>query len=78
MSVRTAIHTYFNKLTGAAVFAVPYFLTTSFGVGLCIAICVIAAVAVTEELLIHAVSREYDPDIHSVLELKNKLSKKEA
>lgn len=73
-----SIHTYLNKLTGATVFAVPYFLTTRAGVGLCIIICVIAVFAVTEEILIHAVSREYDPDIHSVIELKKKQNKKEA
>ena len=68
-----SIHTYFNKLTGASIFAVPYFLETGFGVGLCITVCIIAVAAVTEELTIHAFSREYDPDIHSIIELKNKI-----
>lgn len=56
----SARHTYLNKLTGVTLFFVPYFLTHSVGVTVCFVVCVIAILAVAEELLIHLSSKEYD------------------
>lgn len=56
----SARHTYLNKLTGVTLFFVPYFLTKSVGVTVCFVVCVIAILAVVEELLIHLLSKEYD------------------
>ena len=54
-----SLHTYMNKLTGAAMFAVPYFLPSPIGVGYCIAVGVVASIASVEELLMHATSKVY-------------------
>jgi len=56
----SAQHTYLNKLTGIAVFSVPYFLMHNGGVAVCFGVCVIAVFASLEELLIHLLSQEYD------------------
>lgn len=60
-------HTYMNKLTGAAVFTIPYFLTHAGDVIACFAVCVIAGVASLEELLIHVFSKEYRPEQKSIV-----------
>ncbi len=60
-------HTYMNKLTGAAVFSVPYFLTYTGDVIACFAVCVIAGLASLEELLIHLFSKEYKPERKTIL-----------
>lgn len=54
-----SLHTYMNKLTGAMMFAVPYFLPSAYGVGYCIAVGMVAAVSSIEEFLMHATSKEY-------------------
>lgn len=48
-----SLHTYMNKLTGAAVFCVPYVISLPFAVPFCWAACGIAVIASGEELLIH-------------------------
>lgn len=48
-----ALHTWLNKLTGVAVFLLPYILTISSGVLYCSLSCVIAYAAVLEEMSIH-------------------------
>lgn len=60
-------HTYMNKLTGAAVFSIPYFLTHAGDVIACFVVCVIAGLASLEELLIHALSKEYRPGQKTIL-----------
>lgn len=55
-------HTYLNKLTGAAVFAVPYLMLLSNPTPFCIAVCVIAGAASAEELMIHLTADCYRPD----------------
>lgn len=45
------LHTYLNKLTGFAVFMIPYIM--EFAVWICFGVCIIAAAAAVEELLIH-------------------------
>lgn len=60
-------HTYMNKLTGAAVFSVPYFLSHTGDVVACFVVCAIAGLASVEELLIHALSKEYRPGRKTLL-----------
>lgn len=62
-----SLHTYLNKLTGAAVFTVPYFLMHAGDVIVCFVVCVIAGIASLEELLIHAMSKEYQPGRKTIL-----------
>lgn len=52
-----SLHTKLNKLTGAAVFLIPFLLVTEARVAYCWMVCVIAAVSSAEELLIHLCSR---------------------
>lgn len=62
-------HTYLNKLTGAAVFLVPYVLaafTPSMIVGYCWGVAAVAMLASLEELVIHLVSREYDAKVKTI------------
>ena len=65
-----ALHTYMNKLTGAAVFVLPYFLRLPFAPAYCWAVCGIAALASTEELLIHLRGGEYNTNKKTIFELK--------
>lgn len=48
-----ALHTYWNKFTGACVFAVPYILGLPVAGPLCIAITVVAGISSLEELVLH-------------------------
>lgn len=49
-----SLHTYANKITGLAVFSIPYYIVfDSVALGCSIGVCVIAAWAAIEELLIH-------------------------
>lgn len=62
-----SIHSYGNKLTGAAVFAIPY-LSGLFPIEyVCAAVCVVALAATCEELTIHLISKKYDPEMKSLL-----------
>ena len=65
-----ALHTYMNKLTGAAVFVLPYFLRLPFAPAYCWAVCGIAALASTEELLIHLRGGEYNANKKTIFELR--------
>lgn len=65
-----SVHTYLNKLTGAAVFAIPYVILLPFGSGACWVFCAIAGIASGEELLIHLCSRTYHTGVKSILELR--------
>lgn len=53
-------HTYGNKLTGAGVFGIPYFIATEFGVVYCIIACTVAGLATVEEFIIHLCMKTYD------------------
>lgn len=55
-----SLHTYMNKLTGAAVFCVPYVISLPFAVPACWGICTVAAIASGEELLIHIRNKTYE------------------
>lgn len=54
-----ALHTWLNKLTGIAVFLLPYVLTFTSGVAYSWAVCILAFVAAAQELAIHLFRRVY-------------------
>jgi len=65
-----SLHTYLNKLSGVAVFAVPYILLLPCARPLCAATCVVAGIASVEELLIHLRQKDYRPDVKTILRCK--------
>ena len=65
-----SLHTYLNKLTGAAVFLIPYTLTKPYSVFYCMTVCAVAAVASAEELAIHLKRKEYQANIKSIFQLE--------
>jgi len=60
-------HTYLNKLTGTALFALPYFIDEMFAIPYCIIGCTIAGIATIEELVMHIVYKEYHSDMRTLL-----------
>ena len=62
-------HTWLNKLTGAVVFAIPFVLLLPCDIPLCWAICITGGIASVEELLIHLVSKSYDPKVKSIFDV---------
>jgi len=70
--VFSSLHTVMNKVTGLAVFTIPFYLLTDFEVPLSWGVCVIAVIASLEELFIHILSKEYDESTNSIITvLKN-------
>lgn len=63
-----SLHTRLNKLTGAAIFLLPYVLAVSTGVGYSWAVCILAFVAPLEELIIHLCRPACRADRKSALE----------
>lgn len=59
-------HTYLNKLTGAAVFLIPFLLATAYASAYCWAVCAVAAAASLEELAIHLKNETCRPDTKSI------------
>ena len=53
-----SLHTLMNKITGFAVFTVPFILNLTFALWYCIGVVIIAFIASAEELLIHIFSKE--------------------
>ena len=66
----TSLHTYLNKLTGIAVFLVPFFLVSEYGVVFCWLACAVAAAASLEELIIHGHSKKYSPNEKSIFTIR--------
>lgn len=60
-----SLHTYLNKLTGVAVFLIPFSLITDYAVVFCLLVCVVAAASSLEELVIHIRSKYYSPNVKS-------------
>lgn len=54
-------HTYMNKASGLAVFAIPFAIATTMAVAFCWGVCVVAMIASLEELIIHITAKEYNP-----------------
>lgn len=63
-----SLHTWLNKLTGAAVFLLPYVILSSFGVVYSWAVCILAFAAALEELAIHLMREDYIPERKSFLQ----------
>jgi len=55
----SSMHTYMNKLTGLAVFTIPYYITTKYAIPLAYVGAVIAGVASLEELLLHITGKAH-------------------
>ncbi len=64
-----ALHTYMNKLTGFAVFMIPYFIAADSGTVYCFIACAIGLLASAEELMIHIVRCEYRPGIMTLFDI---------
>ena len=62
-----SLHTYLNKVTGAAVFLIPFLLVTELAVVYCRITCAIAAAAALEELLIHLLRQTCRANTKSIL-----------
>ena len=63
-----SLHTYLNKLTGMAVFLIPFLLITKYAVGYCRAVLAVAAAASLEELAIHLHRQTYRANIKSIFQ----------
>ena len=63
-----SLHTWMNKLTGAAVFLLPYVLFSTASVIYSWAVCIFAFAASAEELAIHLLKADYIPDRKSFLQ----------
>lgn len=61
------LHTYANKLTGAAVFLLPYFHSLGCFTALCAAVCAIAILAAAEELACVLKMKEYDAEKRGII-----------
>ena len=62
----SALHTFLNKLTGLMLFFVPYLMETRAITGYCIAVCVASGLSSLEELFIHIISKDYNPERKSI------------
>lgn len=61
------LHTHLNKLTGAAVFLLPYFFAVSSGIVYSRVVCALAFAASSEELAIHLCRKSYLSDTKMIL-----------
>ena len=63
-----SMHTWLNKLTGGAVFLLPYLMALSLGHVYCWVIFALGLLASVEELLIHLCRKDYRTDRRSILQ----------
>ena len=61
-----SMHTYLNKLTGLAVFAIPFLLPTGYAAVYCWGVCLVAAASAMEELAIHLLRPNYFANTKSI------------
>ena len=61
-----SLHTYLNKVTGGAVFLIPFLVVTEYAAVYCWITCAIAAAASLEELAIHLSRETYHANTKSV------------
>lgn len=54
-----SLHTKLNKITGFAIFLIPYMLKTKIGIAYCITACTISGISTLHEVLLHLTSKEY-------------------
>ena len=64
----SSLHTYMNKLTGFAVFTIPFYIKFKHATLFAIIGCIVAAVATLEELIIHLLNK--DGECKTLLTLK--------
>ena len=62
-------HTYGNKLTGAGVFAIPYFIRQPIGVEYCVVACTVSVLATIEEFLMHLIAKEYNTESKTIFQM---------
>lgn len=62
-----SLHTWLNKLTGLAVFFLPYILLTKYTVAYSMAVCVLGFLASAEELFIHLFTNQYNTQKKSII-----------
>lgn len=67
-----SLHTRLNKLTGGAIFLLPYILAISTGAVYSWTVCILAFAASLEELTIHLRQECYCADVKSILHLTRK------
>ena len=61
-----SLHTKMNKITGAAVFLLPYFLALPCAAAYCFIVVGIACVSSVEELVLHICRKEYHSNMKSL------------
>ncbi len=54
-----SLHTKLNKITGFAIFLIPYMLKRSAAVPYCITACAISGISTIQEVILHLTSKEY-------------------
>ena len=64
-----SLHTWLNKLTGGAVFFLPYVILSTIGVIYSWAVCALALVSSAEELLIHLCLKDYCANRKSIFQV---------
>ena len=55
-----SLHTKLNKVTGFAVFMIPYMMMTPVAIPYCTVACTISAISTVQEIIIHMKSNEYE------------------
>lgn len=68
-----ALHTISNKITGAVLFCVPYFILVADINVIGIFLCILAGISAVEELMIDIIAKQYNPDIRSIFEFNPRL-----
>ncbi|MGN0998555.1 MAG: CDP-alcohol phosphatidyltransferase family protein [Faecousia sp.] len=66
-----SMHTWLNKLTGLAVFLIPFLLSTGFAALYCWGVCAVAAASAFEELAIHLIRPNYSANTKSIFQERN-------
>lgn len=61
-----SLHTRMNKITGAAVFLLPYFLALPCAAAYCFVVVGVACISSIQELVIHITHREYHSNMKSL------------
>jgi len=62
-----SLHTYMNKVSGGAVFLIPYTMGTAAAVPYCAFVAVITGLASLEELLLHLTAKAYAPERKTIV-----------
>lgn len=61
-----SLHTRMNKITGAAVFLMPYFLVLPCAAAYCFIVLGVACISSVEELIIHITRKEYHSNMKAL------------